>query len=656
MSYPINQRFNPNQQLAMGVNTPQVQNVNVDTLAQNSALKGVSGDQEDNLLSKKTFLLSLPVAAVMSVGMDKFNKSCGGKYEESILGKVAKIGSSLDKKIAKYPTLEKIGGKIANGIKLLDEKVVSKSRILSAFIHAPSKPVSHSVLTMATGTKAELAGDAIDKLLSHLTNGGKLFAADGSVLNADLMKKHLEDLKNKNSAEETINEIVQICKNQKGASTEARQVLSLKWVRKIPFVGNLLGDKQYLSEIIPQLKILGREIHFSEYVNKIEIFTNSPKNVKFFGRNLPKFMVRVLEGLTNGTAGGKLAVFMGAYFVADAIKKTMEAPKKKGEKRKVFAENMISNVGMYMTMPASIVLMHKFGGLQYAGMGKGKTEIQAELKKYRAALEEFNKKAENRLFRSIDDYKAEIKKIKSMKKGDTELAKAKGAFGKIKTSLFNIVLKPIKALTTVGTVGLETFKPYLPQNGGKLENFIGKIGFSSEKASKIGKFIREIPFKLKGKAGYPMRFGIFMFLIAPFFGDILAKGSHIIFGRPQKSILDVGKEPSEKKEAKPLIIPQQNPVSQQPQQNVIQPVQQNSGLANNQFNKQVSENLVGNNSNSREMIPPSEPTGRRYIPSESGVQIIHSSEINEAKENEIKKAQLKANYAEAAAGKYIKTN
>lgn len=634
MSYPINQRFNPNQQPSMGVNAPQVQNVNTDTVAQgitqNSVLKGVGNSNDDK--PWMTPLLTVPVGIGMVYGMDKFNKACSGEYTKSLVGRVGSFGQRIGEKV---PYIDSFFEKVAKGYNSLKAKIIPKSRILSAFSYAPSVPKSHMVLMMANGTKAEVASDAVQKLTEHVKKGGTLVPLDGSKFNKTVMEKYLEDLSKEAHTQEGIEKVIQLCEKQGLKATT-----KIENICKIPF-----SKGKYLSDYITQIKGLGREINFSEYTNKLKAltrpeFASTVTKPNFLGKNLPKAMIRVLEGLTNGTAGGKVAVLMGAYFVADAIKKAIDAPSGNGEKRKTFAENMIYNVGWYLTMPLGISIMHRLGGFQYIGMGKGKAEITAKLKEFRSALTSFNEKAAKGGFAKRDEYKKELDVIKSMLKGDTKLSEAKG-LGKVSKGLLNVIYKPLKAAARILTVGLEGVRPYI------------KDVKPATTSGKIAKFIKEIPYNFKRGAGYPMRFGVFMFLIAPPLAKLAAKGSHIIFGKPTKSVLDEGKEPEQKKEAQPLIIPQQNTVSQQVPQGMIQANQQNAGLANNQILPVQKENLVGNSVNQRNVMTSAAPQ-RSYIPSENGIVVTHNQEIDKDKGDKINQALSKANSAETAAGKYLK--
>lgn len=565
MAYPVNSKINPyNQQqqmtmgmnsdsvgngVAMGFNTSQLQDVNVDKVVEKSALKGIK-DDDDALFSFKTFLISLPITAAMIYGMDKFNAACGGDYDKSLVGKINKYGEKVGEKV---PALDTVVRKVDDFVKWFKTKVASKTSITSSFFNNPSIPESPTVSMMALGTHAEIATEAIGKVKQYVDQGGVI---KGSATAEEIAK--LADHNTKRTPE-YVNRIMEICREQGDAVLKVNKFGNVK---NIWLVGRLFKKDRYFSDLLPKSwhETVSRKIYLSEFANKIQAIVK-PNAATEVGKKLPKLSLRIIEGLTNGTAGGKVAVFMGAYFIADAIKKAIHAPHKKGEKRKVFAENMISNVGMYMTMPISIILMHKFGGLQYLGMGKGAQQTE-NLAKYRKLLGELNESAEKG---TIDraTYKAKVKELKEIRISALKLLKTDSAPQKALKVVKHIVYRPIMRFFNTLAVGLERIKPYT-KDSNVVSKYL-KIGWD----------------KFKGGAGYPVRMGIFMFMIAPFFDKILAKGSHLFFGRPMKSRLDEGKEKPEEStnhHPQPVVKETQQRISTPP--SVMMP-------ANNAANRQV---------------------------------------------------------------------
>lgn len=635
MSYPINQKVNPyiqQQQTVMGMNTELSANnsvamgldaPNMDTIIDNSALRGIKDDEYDKLISLRTLLLSIPVTAGFVYGMDRFNAACGGKYETSLVGRINAYGEKLGKKA---PYLDTFFNKIDGFINWFKTKVAPKTSITSSFFLNHSVPESPMVSTMAIGTHAEIASEAIGKLEKYVSEGGVL--APGSATKEEILK--LAD-KNTRRTEENVRRIMEICQKQGDAFLKVENFGNIK---SIPLIRRLFKKDRYLSNLLPKSwkDALTRELHFSEFANKIKAIIE-PGTTTAVGKRLSKFTLRFVESLTNGTAGGKGAMFLGAYFIADAIKKAIYAPKKKGEKRKVLAENLISNVGMYMTMPLSIILMHSFGGLEYLGMGKGDVQTK-NLKEYRDRLAQLKTDVEARTITKAA-HKIEAKQIDDIRFRAFKFEQGDKIATKALKVLKYIVYRPIMGITSLLKVGLERTMPHTAEN------------------NVVVRALKKGWYYFKGGAGYPVRMGIFMFVIAKFFNDILAKGSHKIFGRPERSILDVGKEPEQTNQyPQPIGIPQE--VHQSQPLSVIQPVQQNSNLNNIQADSFQRQNLLNTykaKSENRSVESTPQKPVRKYIPSSDGVKIDQNAN---RKENDKANAVIDKSYiAEKAAMKYV---
>lgn len=636
MSYPINKNINPyqQQQLAMGVtNNPQLNLQNIDTnavtqnIVENSALKGVN-DSENGMFSPKTFLISLPVWAAMVFGMDKFNAACG---EKNLMKTVGDFGERIGLKIEeKIPYIKKFFKGMENGKSSFLNDAVPKSNILSAIFKTPAQPEKHMILTMYKGTQAEIATDAAQKLEQYLKDNKELMSKVG------LSAERLKEISASPYEEKNIQELISVCEKLGPDATVTK-------ASKIPFIGKIVDGNEKLSNL------LNRPIHFSEYANKLKAFNNG--NTTYLGKKLPRALIRTLEGLTNGTAGGKLAILMGSYFIGDAIVKTIQAPKGHGEKRKTFAENIFYNVGWYLTAPLALAFMYKPAGLKYIGFN------EEQVKEYRARIKQFNDMAKSGQIKELTDYKTkkqelknDLKKIFDKTKSSIEVQKADSGIVRAKKFFANLIRKPLKLAAKIFTFGMEQPEAFNPKG----------IGKESSLGEKIEQFVKHGKAKnVKGFAGAVMRFSVFMFAVSPVLGKLCAKASHIIFGKPTKSVLDEGKEPEKKNP--PLIIPQQVP--QQPQQqlpqqaqqtqqtapSVVQPVQ-NTNLAYNP--QQQTENIVNSYADERTMIPSEEPT-RKYIPSEEGVRIHDDVEKKKQQDDKVAAWEKKAAAAEKSAQKFI---
>lgn len=642
MSYPISQKLNPTaQQPSMGVNTPlagvtapQLQNIDIhQDVVQNSALRGVAGGSKDRPWLMPVIVL--PTWAAMAIGMEKFNTNCRGEYKKSVVGKVeAWAEKTGENKFFKSKPMTWIEDRFASGNKWFKEKAVPKSKILTAIFTTPSEPNNQMVKMMKDSTFGEVRMDAIQKLGEYVKDGTDVENLKKIGLTADEFKKIKADPRDL----ENTKLLRKVCENA------GDQSVTMQNMWKLPKFMSKNGNPRYVTDFIPAIrKIFGREVHFTEYANKLQALDNTSKN--WVGKKVPKMMLRLIEGLTNGTAGGKVAIFLGAIFVADAIKKTIDAPKGHGEKRKTFIENFVYNEAMYLTMPLGLSIMHGAGGLQYIGVSKENVE------KFRAEQKLFNEKVKAGEIADQKLYKAEVKRIKEFLKPEYAKTKTAGFFK-------GIVYKPLSWAAKVLTVGLENFAPFNPK------------GITKETADllpRVGQWLKNGKARgLKWAAGGPMRFMVYLMLIAPFLGKVSVNISNAIFGKPTKSVLDEGKEDEQPKPG-PEIQPMTNqptqpvaiqPSSQAPQtlpapQPVMQPVQAATTAA---YSAQYPrENLLAaykaNQANTVGMMPNNNPT-RNYIPSDAPVR-LQKTQKDQQQDAVAGQALGRADRAEMSASKYL---
>lgn len=553
MSYPINQRINPSKQPQIGVNsTANMQGIDPGAAIQeginDSPITKATENQNYGLVAA----LTLPTYFGIMHLMNRFNHACATRLDgtPNIIDKVRNFGD----KIANHSAFDSkaftgLTNFFKNTNKFIENKIISKSRILTAFFKTPSLPLNSSVIMQAKGTSAELAGSAA-QFLEKYTDGGtnlekikKLgftktrkirggwFRRSRTVVEADVVAFN----KMVQNPTENIRQIADLCRKQ-GVTA----FMDVSKAGKIPgWMRKLFGGKMYFSDVFPFAnKLTTKKIYFSEFSNRLDVFLKDPKSkTTMLGRLLPKAMLRTIEGLTFGMAGGPLGVIMQSYFIADATVKSAKAPK--GEKTKTFMENMIYQLSWYLTMPFGIKLMHKFGGLKNIGVAK------ANVDKYRQHLKAFNEKINSGAIKDKAVYKAERLKLDAIRKqlltSQISLKKGDKASTIVGKSLRNILYKPLVWASRILTIGLETPAAFNP-NG---------IGKNSGIGEKIGQFFKNGKWKgVKGFGGGALRFGIFMFMISPFLAKWGAKLSHVIFGKPTHSVLD-DEEP--KKEEKPVV-------------------------------------------------------------------------------------------------------
>lgn len=565
-----------------------------------------------------TWALFAPVWASMIYPMNKFNEACKGKFEDSLIGKVSKWAEDKgNSKFCQSSAFKTIGEKGTFVKTWFMDKAVPKSRILSAFFKTPTKIESPGALMMAGGTYTELAADAAQKL-------EMLHKQATDELKPEILKKmgvtaeRLEEITGKSS--EYTKEIIEIC--EKLGKTDLDHYVHSK-VGHIPFTKN-----KYCSDVIPAVghKILDVDVYFSGYANKMKAIKGANKT--WLGKITPKAMLRTIEGITNGTAGGKIAIGMAAFFIADSIKDAINAPK--GEKVSKFAESNIQGLGFYMLMPLMVGTLHRFGGLKYIGMD------EKQLKEYRAKIETFNKKAQNLAAKGTKEAKAQwkterkalVKELKDMRKGITQnVSKTHITGNKVTQSIKRMFYWPMKKFAGAITYGLET-----PQ------------GFHVAKEGALKKFVTNPFITLKKWAGYPIRFPLVLFVISPFFINPILRLSHKIFGKPSDSTLDDGKakpEESMNHHPQPVVVqPQQERVSTPP--SVMMPTNQNSQMKPYQRQNLLdmykaqhapqqmmpaaqNYNMYPASASTPSMIPTEDGQQRRYIPSSAPASMVSTS-------------------------------
>ena len=684
MSYQVNNQVNPynqqQQQLAMGLNTP----ISTEKIQQHVQNASTTVQESDNIVTQtakkdnKGLVFGLGAAYwfVISKIMDVFNKKCADQpnSKKNLIQKTRDLGDNIGKHF-KGKFFTKISNTTSK-IKGVVKKLVSKSAILDAMVNNPAKPKMPMAIMMKGGTLNETAIDVKEMVEAFVKN------ADGKTFNNKNLKilgiTEEQFVKINKNPSNYIDDLIEACKKgskhcNKNKLDDFIQLADVN-TGAAPKLKNLFKNKVLGKKVYNFL--FGRKVYWTEGINKLEALKglkgNAPGKTAL-GKSLPKAMLRTVEGLTNGTAGGKFAIMMQAYVFADATIRAIKA--EKGDKGKTFIESIVNDLSYYLLIPTGMGILYGLGGLKYIGMNEN------QIKEYRTALEAFNKQAASAGFASKAEYKDAAKPLKDMLKGSTKRSKTDGIGKNILKSLKNLVYKPLKTVGKGVSVGLEAKQGYVAKGSGKLAKSFKNIGYN-----------------LKRGAGIPTRFMLYTMLITPPLVKLATKACHLIFGKPKHSILDEDKEAkqAEKQQSMPALVypaetEQQTTQIQQPQ-SVIQPEQiglplqsidnnlklaysQNGNVINNSRNMIAdekperrryipsSDGIVNNNNNSlvnmyqknpstlNKMLPDEEPTKRRYIPSSDGVQI--NSNRNENTE-EMEKALRKANRTEKVVNQYLK--
>ena len=631
-------QINQYSQQLKGQNTPQFQAVDAESIKQgianNTVLKSVGEEGEKN--KNLAWYLTAPVGVGIIYGMNKFNKSCQGEYEKTSLGRLTKFGEDIGTSTVFQSAPVKKASSAYAAVKGFINNRINKSKVLSAMFNTPSLPTNKSVLSMAGGTAAEISGHLATKLEEHTAKG---------TLHLDKLGLKLDEYKEiiaNPHKPENIQKLIDVCKKQ-GIDGS----FEIEKFGKVPFVNKHLSDISFVK------KYFGKRENFSEYANKLEALTGTGnlKGKTALGKAMPRQAIRLLESLTQGNTGGKIGILFGAYMVADAIKNTVNAPK--GEKGKTFAENMIYLAGWYLTMPFGINLMHKAGGLQYIGM----TPKQVE--KYREAVNKHNEKVLGKEIGVGFEKAKEGGKIVEKFANKAKWKESKQELEKMLKGDSKWFHRPFKWAAKVLTSGLETLRPYASHA-------------TDTALVKTGSFLGKIKYGIKQGGGTIGRFALVAAVIFPFLGKLAAKASHVVFGRPTKSVLDEEKpKPKTAQEAAnsaitntiPKAVPQQNAPATAPQS--PQAATPQASTLSGSLVKMYNQNEAVKQSTPAQAVPQQNAVAqdapqqkaeqgpvRTYIPSSAGVQV--QSNINQTgAPDKVNMAFSKADRAEQEAMKYL---
>ncbi len=401
-------------------------------------------------------------------------------------------------------------------------------------------------------------------------------------------------------------------------------------------------------------KIIGREVYASETANKIAaslgnvnlknhpeleqvlnktgLINKIPKSI--LGKILAKYNNLILEGATNRVAGGKFVAIAQAFYLADVIYKSAKAEGGGSEKFKSFMERFTEMIAFFACMPLAIQLMHKIGGLQYAGMGKTPEEMKKAVEAYRKHLNEHNMKAMAGKFANKAEWKASKKALRK----------------ELNAGVKNPITKLFKQIGRIVSVGLEQIRPY--DNKAVTRNSI---------MDKIKDLFRHPKFGMKQMAGYPVRIILGMMMILPFLSKIAVKGSHLLFGKPKNSILDEGKEDKNVANNQTNLNQTQVPPQLQQTQNYSQNTSSTNLLDKYKNGAQSAQVLQTTPQNTQNTIKPettqykpatNEPV-RTYIPSPEGVKLQNEGQEDMTQANAV---MHKADLAEQEALKTLKMN
>lgn len=559
-------------------------------------------------------------------GMDYFNNTlCSKDYMETPFGKIGAWGdkvsnSYFNSSFAKSDAGQGFHGFLRRTRDYINKNIIGKSKVLTAIKTTPTNPEHKMVIAQAKGLLG-LHNMEIDTLLPAFIENSEvpeqlerygLKKGDIAKLKASLKgKKKTERLALLQAKEFEIFGV-----NNADALKEAKiKALGFKDAAQYERIAK--DFIKYPDEILealkkahPDMKItrcqgegklgwlkkyfLRRDITFKELANKYIVAGNNTPHATKLGRGMAKGLAWVMEGMTNRFAGGKFMAIMQAVFLTQGVLAALNADGMK-EKCKTFIEQNVNMFSYVFAAPLAIMMMHRAGGMKYAGM------TPEQVANFRTKLEVFNAKAKAGLFADKAEYKAAKKELTKLLQGDT------------KNGFFTKMCKQIGKFINIGN---EKIHPYI-KNGEGTKNFFRKLGYYSKNIS-----------------GYPLRFGLAMFALMPFVSNTVTKASNLIFGKPKKSVLDDEEDESntantENVNAQLARLRQDALQRQQAAVQHQQAVQSNANaprmdMLQRYKQGQNGQNVVNNTTNVYNNQPEEQPQRqkpvRTYIPSPVGVQ------------------------------------
>lgn len=538
------------------------------TTADNAAVKTA----DDAMSDPRVLAGAVGIWGLLRLAIMPINKA----ISKGLFGKIGDFGD----KVSDFLHLGRVSS-ATNGVK----NWAKDKRLFKYFTSTyKTEPKSNIASSMGKGTAGEVAMDTTQFFEACEREGIDL---------KDYF--HIKDA-SKNMVSMSREEIDKIIKNPfENKETKDKILKALEKLEKnIPEKSIKFGGKFKIPFTNIKLPIPGfsRTVGFRELANKIKTVTGEGATTGL-GKSLAKGTLRTLEGLTNGMAGGPGAMFIQAFCFAQAAKAAIDAPK--GEKLKTFMENVFQDLGFYLTGSLAVNLMHRAGGNKFRGMTEKTKKLyldtiaDANKKAVAGTIDkeglEAAKKEAKLLLKGVSEdaittYKNDINKAMASNLDKNALKVAKKAAEKeaLKTANVKFWERPLKFAGKVLSWGLHKFEPIIGENDNRILKFFKKFGS-----------------KCKGFPGGLGRLVLALFVISPVLVKPIVKLSHLIFGRPTKSVLDKDTDTKKKTETAPV----ENQTAQQgttnyldkyPNQNQTNP--QGSTNYLDQYSKQNQTNPV----------------------------------------------------------------
>ncbi len=538
------------------VNNSQSRETSFEKAEEEKRKKSIAKEKTKKLLENPLVSIGIfsAVLSLLLVSCKGINKNLAKDYHDTFIGKLGDLGDNITDKfnkfIKKHKSLDDIHSKLSNSYEKTKTKVVNWAKnnsVLSCFMPGKRSVAEFSMAkSYEGGVPTQFIFEADDMLetlasVQHNKQGKSIDEAFGSLIRSLGTKKHnpnkpkfanymeLREKAQQNPGKyaKYYDELFEkIKQNPEYANTKVFKGGMYKNVvlggRYVEVYSNGIAHLEFEKaegifakvKNIFQLaiqKITRRDMYIEGTQNKLRAATQNKKvysdlHKSSLGRGLSKSALFITENFTNGTAGGICSMAMQAMIWQGIIKSVIGA--EEGEKKKVLAENVVTDLGMFMLMPFAIKAVGMMGGLK--NIGRTTEQVKATKK----LIKEHNIHQLSGELIKKSDYDASRKAIKSMFNKDVKL---------------KFWQYPIQWFGTIIDWGRSRIRPYtapMPQQAG----FLGRLSSDLKNGFKT-----LILWTIPGVVGGVGR-GFIGSKINSKLGETLATVPHAIVGKPKDSI------------------------------------------------------------------------------------------------------------------------
>ena len=438
-------------------------------------------------------------------GTKAFNSANGGEYEKSLVGRLGKLGDRISEtKLIRNTYVQGLKNK-GSSLKTRLNSFIDRHETLSAMRDTPTKPECSLVTNfLETQSEADLK-EASGKLVDFIEKGPKTLREAGATsaeINALKAKYGTDAFGRIKNLKEALREFQIQKMGFDPATIPAGEPIKNIKLSHLGFsqadIDLIKKNPERYTRELEQALTKAKDVSpkISQYLNKIKSISAPATKL---GRFLPKAAKLGMRGLTFG--GGLFNSLFVAFFLADAVKNTVDAPKE--QKVGTFASGLMDAMSWVIAMPLALKGMHAINGLK--NLGKSKAQVNT----YENALKTFNQKVKNGLLTDKALYESESAAVDALKNVGT---KPKG---------FKKVLSKVASFLSVG----------LGQKAAYKESVEG-LSTGAKIAAKLRHMKRGLPNFARNCVGYPLRFALYMFAFQPLVDKVFSGAMHAIFGKP----------------------------------------------------------------------------------------------------------------------------